>query len=297
MKEILVLSGKGGTGKTTLTASFAHLSKGCVIADCDVDAPDLHLLLRPRIEEREEFQSGVMAAVMEERCTGCGICEGLCRFDAIKVNDVAKVDEFSCEGCGVCAYFCKEQAILLKDRECGYFFRSSTRFGTLCHAELKPGEENSGKLVAHVKEKARKTCQEEGTGLLIVDGPPGIGCPVIASFSGVNYVVIVTEPTGSGLHDLERVISLSRHFKVPSSVVINKWDLNREMSKEIEKRCMELEAEFLGRIDFDENVVRALLEGKAITEFKDCKVSKSVANIWLKIQKKIQGGKSEPRKQ
>ncbi len=287
MKELLILSGKGGTGKTTLTAAFSSLVTNRLLADCDVDAADLHIILRPERTETHDFVSGVKAVVNKDRCTACNTCAELCRYDAVIMNEYAEVDDFSCEGCGVCAHFCPEKAIDLEPNHCGYWFVSSTRHGTLIHAELKPGEENSGKLVSLVKQKARERAEKEGAKLILVDGPPGIGCPVISSFSGADLVVIVTEPTESGLHDLQRVIELSKHFKVPAKVVVNKWDLNREICAQIENFCQDSRIELAGKIPFDKAVVDSLVAGKTLFEFKDCKAAQSVANIWQQIQKNL----------
>ncbi len=287
MKELLVLSGKGGTGKTTITAGFASLATKKVIADCDVDAADLHIILRPEKQVRHDFVSGVKAAIKKELCTGCGTCSELCQYEAITMDDAAEVDDFSCEGCGVCAHFCQEKAIELVPNHCGYWYVSDTRFGTLVHAELKPGEENSGKLVSMVKQKARRRGEDEGANLILLDGPPGIGCPVISSFSGADMVVAVTEPTMSGLHDLERILELSKHFKVKAQVIINKYDLNEDMSSQIERFCKKSGIPLLGTIEFDQSVVDALVAGKTIFEFNHCKAAQSVANIWQQIEKAL----------
>jgi len=287
VKELLILSGKGGTGKTTLTAAFSSLATNRLLTDCDVDAADLHIILRPERTETHNFVSGAKAVVNKDKCTACNTCVELCRYDAISMNEYAEVDDFSCEGCGVCAHFCPEKAIDLEPNHCGYWFVSSTRNGTLVHAELKPGEENSGKLVSLVKQKARERAEKEGAKLILVDGPPGIGCPVISSFSGAALVVIVTEPTRSGLHDLKRVIELSKHFKVPAKVVVNKWDLNSEIYAQIEHFCQDSAIELVGKIPFDKAVVDSQVAGKTLFEFKDCKAAQSVANIWQQIQKNL----------
>ena len=295
MKELLILSGKGGTGKTTITSSFAWLAKNKVLADCDVDAADLHIILSPQESQRHDFISGVKAVVNPSKCTACGTCFELCRYDAIDISDTALVDDFSCEGCGVCAHFCPENAIDLVPNHCGYWFVSDTRFGTLVHAELKPGEENSGKLVSLVKQKARERAEDEGANLLLVDGPPGIGCPVISSFSGADLVIAITEPSKSGLHDLKRVIELSNHFKVPTCVIINKWDLNKSISEEIHEFCTKSKIRLLGTIPFDKRVINALVAEKTVfEEFKDCKAAQSIANIWHQIEKTLEEVKSEP---
>ncbi len=283
----MILSGKGGTGKTTLTAAIACLAKDKLLADCDVDAADMHIILQPEQTERHDFISGVKAAVTPEKCTGCGTCLEICRYDAITLDDKAAVDDFSCEGCGVCSHFCPEDAIELEPNHCGYWYVSHTRLGTLVHAELRPGEENSGKLVSLVKQKARERAEQEGVGLILVDGPPGIGCPVISSFSGTDMAIVVTEPTRSGLHDLQRVMKLSMHFKVPPGVIINKCDLNMDLTAEIEQFCRDAHVQVLGRIPFDEDVVNSLVAGKTLFEFKDCKAAQSVANIWQHIEKNL----------
>ncbi len=296
MKELLILSGKGGTGKTTITSSFAYLAKNKVLVDCDVDAADLHIILSPQKSQKHDFVSGVKAVVDPNKCTACGTCYELCRYDAINISDAtAVVDDFSCEGCGVCAYFCPENAIALEPNHCGYWFVSDTRFGTLIHAELKPGEENSGKLVSLVKQKAKQRAENEGVDLLLVDGPPGIGCPVISSFSGADLVITVTEPTKSGLHDLKRIIELSNHFKVPTYVIVNKWDLNKDMSDKIHEFCIKAKIQLLGIIPFDKEIINALVTGKTVfEEFKDCKAAQSIANIWQQIKKTLEEVKSEP---
>ncbi len=288
MKELLILSGKGGTGKTTLTGALASLCSNKLLADCDVDAADLHIILSPEKGERHDFISGVKAVVITDKCTGCGTCYDICQYDAIIMNETARVDDFSCEGCGVCAHFCPEEAIELEPNHCGYWYVSQTRFGTLVHAELKPGEENSGKLVSLVKQKAREQAEELGNPIILVDGPPGIGCPVISAFSGTDLVVAVTEPTKSGLHDLKRVVELAKHFKVPVGVVINKWDLNPEVTKKTEEFCKDSGLTIFGNIPFDREVINALIAKKTVIEFKDCKAAKSIANIWLQIQKTLQ---------
>jgi len=288
VKELLILSGKGGTGKTTITGALASLCKNKFLADCDVDAADLHIILAPESSEKNDFVSGVKAVINPELCTGCGTCYEICRYEAIELDDVAKVDDFSCEGCGVCAHFCPEKAIELEPNHCGYWYVSKTRFGPMVHAELMPGEENSGKLVSLVKQQARKMADEAKANFILVDGPPGIGCPVISSFSGANMVLAVTEPTKSGLHDLERVVQLATHFKVPIGVVINKWDLNPEMSESIEDFCQTKGLPLFGRIPFDEEVINALIAKKTVIEFKDCKAAQSIANIWQQIEKILQ---------
>ncbi len=289
MKELLVLSGKGGTGKTSIAGSFAVLTENAMLVDCDVDASDLHLLLAPEIKERNDFISGVTAVIDPDGCTGCGTCVELCHYDAISMTqeETALVDPLACEGCAVCAHFCPEDAIDLEPNHCGYWYFSQTDYGPMVHAELKPGEENSGKLVSLVKQKARQRAEELGRDFILVDGPPGIGCPVIASVSGADLILIVTEPTQSGLHDLERVLGLARHFKIRACVCINKWELNREMTKKIEETCHRQQIEVAGRIPFDETVIESLVQGVPVVKYKDCNASKSIANIWGAIEKML----------
>jgi len=241
IEELVVISGKGGTGKTSLTASFAVLAGNAVLADCDVDAADLHLLLAPRVKERHEFRSGNEAAIRMEECAGCGICREDCRFDAIFTKRSANgrpifaVDPLSCEGCGVCVRFCPVGAIDFPERVCGEWMVSETRCGPMVHARLGLAAENSGKLVAVVRREAQRLAEETGSGLIITDGPPGIGCPVISSLTGATRALVVTEPTVSGGHDLERVLVLTGHFSIPAAVCVNKWDINPEMTERIEE--------------------------------------------------------------
>ena len=213
MKELVIISGKGGTGKTTFTASFAALAKQAVFADCDVDAADLHLLLHPEIQRREEFRSGSTAFIDQEKCTHCGRCQELCRFDAI--NDSHTIDPFSCEGCTVCFHFCPANAIDMRENLCGEWFISETQYGQMVHARLAPAEENSGKLVAIVRQQAKRIAEEQQKSLIVIDGPPGIGCPVISSLAGVDMVLVITEPTLSGIHDLQRDSTISQSNSLP----------------------------------------------------------------------------------
>ena len=261
MKELLILSGKGGTGKTSITGALAMLLPQLVLADCDVDAADLHLLLSPQIREEHDFRSGVKAVIDPSLCNACGTCAELCQFQAIHINTKAELRPFSCEGCGVCARFCPEEAITLQEKHCGAWFLSDTEYGPMIHARLGIGEENSGKLVSLVKKRAREEAETRKATWLLVDGPPGIGCPVIASLSGADLVLLVTEPTLSGLHDLKRVTELVRHFKVPIGVCINKWDLHPGYSADITKVCQEQAIPVLGKIPFDKALVDAVVQG------------------------------------
>ena len=295
MKQIVVISGKGGTGKTVITAGFAALAKNKVMADCDVDAADLHLLLTPRIKERHEFKSGVTAFIDKDKCNQCGLCRKLCRFYAIggpasggeAVSGDFIVDPVSCEGCAFCGFACPQKAIEMRGNLAGEWFISDTRFGPMVHAKLGVAEENSGKLVSLVRKKAKEIAQEINADWIIVDGSPGIGCPVIASISGVNCALIVTEPTLSGLHDAARVIDVARHFKVPVKLIINKCDLNIDMTEKIEQYCKEKEVQIIGKLGFDKKIVKAMVEGKTIIEYSDGKTAGRIKEIWTKLQKEI----------
>jgi len=288
LKEIVVISGKGGTGKTSITSSFAALAKNSVFADCDVDAADLHLILSPIVTETNDFISGNLAVIDSQRCVGCGKCKELCRFDAVKkVDGRFAVEESLCEGCGVCVHFCPQKAIDFPERLCGQWFRSGTRHGPMVHAKLGIGAENSGKLVSLVRKEARETAEKRGSDFLIVDGPPGIGCPVIASITGSDAVVVVTEPTISGKHDFERVAKLAQHFGVALFVVVNKWDINKEMTEEIEKVAKAANAEVLGRICYDKKVTEAQISGISVVEAQNSKIAIETINVWVKLTEKL----------
>lgn len=284
MKELVIISGKGGTGKTSMTASFAALATSAVLADCDVDAADLHLVLEPTIERSETFISGRAAVIRAEDCTQCGLCEKLCRFDAI--HDF-RVDEVGCEGCGVCVEFCPVKAIDFPEQTCGEWFISQTRCGKMVHARMKPGAENSGKLVSLVRQEARKIAEQEKKDWLLVDGPPGIGCPVIASMTGADAVLVVSEPTLSGEHDLERVLELARHFKIPAMVCVNKWDINHIMTERVEDRARALGAEPVGRIPYDAAVTQAQIHARALVEFSEGRAAKAVQRMWEHIMEEL----------
>ncbi|MFC2060980.1 ATP-binding protein [Elusimicrobiota bacterium] len=278
MKQVLIISGKGGTGKTTLTAALAGLYKDIIVADCDVDAPDLHLLLKPKIKETTVFQGGKLAVIHKEECTECGQCREVCQFGAVSID--FNIDSMSCEGCRVCEWNCPSNAIKMIQKESGKSYVSEVICGEMVHALLKPGEENSGKLVAQVKKKAKTLAEENNSSLLLIDGPPGIGCPVIASLSGVDLAVVVTEPTKSGIHDMERVIKVAEHFNVPVKVVINKFDLNPENSVLITEYLSEKQIEILGKIPFSKKFTDALKIGKTIVDYDaDCEESKCVIRI------------------
>ena len=282
MREIVVLSGKGGTGKTSITAAFASLANMPVVVDCDVDAADLHLVLQPEVREDHEFIGGKVARVDADACTQCGKCAEVCRFGAILVDNSGcyRVDQTACEGCGVCSVFCPSGAIVMDDSLDGHWFISRTRVGPMVHARLRAGGENSGKLVALIRKEARDIAESTGAGLILTDGPPGIGCPVIASLSGASRVVIVTEPTVSGIHDMERVIGLTEHFKVPASVIINKSDINTDKADQIDRFAAMRGFPVLGRIPYDPVVTAAQLVGKTIIEYSDGLVSCKLREIW-----------------
>jgi MinD superfamily P-loop ATPase len=282
MREIVVLSGKGGTGKTSLVGSLAALAKSKVLADCDVDAADLHLLLKPKVKQEKEFWSGQVACIDEEKCTQCGLCPELCRFDAIKDY---KVDPIACEGCGFCSHICPEDAITMKENMSGHWFISDTKYGPLVHARLGIAQENSGKLVAQVRQQARRIAQEQKLEYIISDGPPGIGCPVISSLSGASLALMVAEPTLSGIHDLERVLGVSGHFGVPSMVAINKYDLNEENTRRIEEYCKDQGIKLAARIPFDNAVTEAIVRGLPVVEYTKGKVSREIEGLWDSISR------------
>jgi len=282
LKQIAVVSGKGGTGKTTITASFAVLAHEIVIADCDVDAPDLHLLLHPQIIETQEFKGSKLAVIDETKCIECGLCRESCKFDAI--NKDFQVDPFLCEGCGVCVVVCPEEAISLKERISGYAFISNTKYGTMSHARLNPGEANSGKLVTLVRHNARQIAEKEDHDLILIDGPPGIGCPVIASVSGVDVGLAVAEPTMSGIHDLKRALQLLNHFRVTPFVCINMHDINANNTERIVKSCEKNEVEVAGKIPFDPIVTEAMVAGETVVEYSpDCRVSREIKTVWKRV--------------
>ncbi len=287
MKELVIISGKGGTGKTSLIAGFASLAKNKVLCDADVDAADLHLITAPRILETHEFEAGHMPIINQDKCTRCGLCRELCRWNAISMDFI--VDSIECEGCGVCYYFCPEDAISFPANICGEWFISDTRFGPMAHARLGIAEENSGKLVSLIRQQGAKLAEEKDFDLLITDGPPGVGCPVIASIGGATAVLIVAEPTVSGRHDMERVVELAEFFKIPALVCINKFDLNPEAGVAIEDFSRDRNVTVMGHIPFDPSFTKAMVQGKSIIEF-DIKSegSEAVKVIWDKVTKHLQ---------
>jgi MinD superfamily P-loop ATPase len=286
MREIVILSGKGGAGKTSLTAAFAALAKGKILCDLDVDAPDLHILLDPQHTVSEDFVSGHLAQIDSVACDGCGICHEVCRFDAVEqtADGAWRINPHRCEGCKTCVVMCPKRAIAFPDRTCGFHAVSETRFGPLVHARLDPGAENSGRLVTLLKNKARELAKKYGLDLILCDGAPGIACPVISSLSGATLAVLVTEPTPSGTHDLMRVAGLCDQFHLPAAVIINKADLNHEQSTRIESFCAEHGYALLGRLPHHPDVTRAMVAKKTLPEYGG-PLAGIVADLWEAIDK------------
>ena len=282
MKQLTVISGKGGTGKTSITAAFASLADDAVFADCDVDAADLHLILKPQIKKTIGFHGLKLACIDKDQCIDCKKCYDSCRFGAID-EEINLIKE-SCEGCGVCEYVCPVDAITMVDRDSGFAYISETRFGPMAHAVLKTAEEASGKLVAVVRENAKRLAEEKKKDMVIIDGPPGIGCPVIASLTGVDLVLIVTEPTLSAIHDLERILGVANHFGIPSVVCINKCDINLNNTEKIEQYCKRKDIEVVGKLPYDAVVTEAMIHEKSVIEFSDGKLSNNIIHMWDKIR-------------
>lgn len=282
IKQLAIVSGKGGTGKTTIAAAFAALAKNKVMVDCDVDAADLHLLLRPSILTQERYFGGRSPHVDLEKCTQCGLCTRICRFDAI---DNGIVDEVSCEGCGFCVHVCPEKAIVMREAYSGDWFVSETSYGPFVHGRLGIGQENSGKLVTIIQKKAMEVAGERNLGLILIDGPPGIGCPVSASITGVDLVLAITEPNLSGLHDLERILKLSGHFKIPSLVCINKFDVNPENTKLIRLSCENHRSRIVGKIPYEPKVVEALVHGTSVLEYPCGETQVIVRSMWEEVER------------
>lgn len=295
MKQLVILSGKGGTGKTSLAAAFAHLAYDgpspvqAVLADADVDAANLGLVLRPTRLEAHDFTGGSAAVIDLTRCQGCGICEQVCRFDAIQpVPGGYQVDLIACDGCAACVYQCPEEAIQMESQTAGRWYRSESRFGPLFHADLYPAQENSGKLVTLVKQNARLLALDTNSQAVIVDGPPGIGCPVIAAAAGADLAVVVTEPTLAGVHDLKRILQTTMHFRIPALVVINKADIYPQGTAEIGTICAELGIEVLGEIPFDPTVTEAMLNGQPVTAYQPAApASQALAVIWQSVAARL----------
>ncbi|MEW6217097.1 MAG: ATP-binding protein [Candidatus Bipolaricaulota bacterium] len=281
MIEVVVISGKGGTGKTTVVASLAALARNAVLADCDVDAPDLHLLLKPEVLENIPYAGSEKAEIDPRRCTGCGACVPACRFDAVeKTSNGFRSDPLSCEGCGACAFVCPAGAIQLKRHLSGWIHVSRSRYGPFVYGELRPGEEASGKLVTQVKMRAREIGRRESADLLLVDGAPGIGCPVIASLSGAHVALVVTEPSRSALHDLERVVAVARQFRAQPFLAINKADLAPDLTRTIESHAHHEGIPLLARIPYDEGVVEAMANGAPIVTYGDGPAVEALKLLW-----------------
>jgi MinD superfamily P-loop ATPase len=281
IKQMAIVSGKGGTGKTTIAAAFASLAKNKVMVDCDVDAADLHLLLHPRVLKQEKYYGGRSPRVDLDKCTQCGLCTEVCRFNAIE-NGV--VDYVSCEGCGFCSHICPEDAITMEEAFSGDWFVSDTPYGPFVHARLGIGEENSGKLVTVVRKQAMEITNEKHLGFILIDGPPGIGCPVTASLTGVNLILAITEPTLSGIHDLERILKLAEHFKIPSAVCINKFDINLENTDRIVAYCEKNGSRIIGKIPYEPKVVEALVNGKTVMEYPCNEIQEIVQRMWEEVE-------------
>ncbi|MCF7927645.1 MAG: ATP-binding protein [Spirochaetales bacterium] len=286
MKQVGIISGKGGTGKTVLTASLATLAENAVFADCDVDASDLHLLLQPKVTTAEDFAGGEEAVIDPVLCTGCRECLDVCRFDALSMNEesVAIVDSYACEGCRTCSLVCPENAVSMQRKTAGQWFRSESSYGPMLHARLIPGEDNSGKLVTKVKNEAKSLAVEKNKDWILVDGPPGIGCPVLSALAELDYVIVITEPTPSGYHDLNRVAEVIKQFRIRAGVVINKHDLNPETASEIEALAGKLGFDMAGKIPFSRNVGEAIRQGVPYIKYAEDEVSRAILSVWETIQ-------------
>ena len=289
MNEICVLSGKGGTGKTSISAAFATLSGPVAVADCDVDAANLHLILQPENKREEKFVAGHKAVINYDKCTACGLCIDYCRFGAIAFcADKVVITETSCDGCKLCSRICPVEAIEMVPADKSRWYSGTFRNGLMVHARLAPGEENSGKLVNVVREQVRKVAEEKKLETIIIDGPPGTGCPVISSVTGADQVVVVTEPTRSGFHDMKRILELIANFRIQPYVVINKYDLNEEISQQVAGWCAEMNIPLIGKVPFDKQVVEAMLHCKSIVEWAPgSEVSKEIKQIWNSVKKNI----------
>jgi MinD superfamily P-loop ATPase len=291
LEQLVILSGKGGTGKTSLAAAFAHLASShspglkAVLADADVDAANLELMLSPQRLEAHEFLGGSIAIIEQARCNACGNCEQVCRFDAIQADHGSySVDPIACDGCAACAYQCPEEAISMQPQIVGQWYRSKTRYGTLFHADLYPAQENSGKLVTMVKQNARLLALDEQYPLIIVDGPPGISCPVISALAGADAVLVVAEPTSAGIHDMQRVLELARHFRLNGMVCINKEDLYPEGSSQIKHYCNQHQVKVVGTIPYDEAVNQAIIAGEPVTQFQpSAPASRAIRQTWMEV--------------
>lgn len=290
MKQLTVISGKGGTGKTTFTAAFASLAKNAVIADCDVDAADMHLILKPKIMKKEDYSGLEVARIDPELCTGCGKCREFCKYGA--VNENFEVDSYGCEGCAVCTIVCPSGVISMEKKVSGQVFSSETRFGPMAHARLGIGEETSGKLVSAVRSNAKKLAEQYHKDLIIIDGPPGTGCSAIAAITGTTLVLVVSEPTVSGIYDLKRVIELIAHFMIPTVVCINKYDINEKNTYLIESFCAELGIPVIGRLPYNDIITKAMLQEQTLIEYtknsqclNESEFADQVCQIWARVEK------------
>lgn len=291
MKEITILSGKGGTGKTSITAAIASVAENAIFCDNDVDAADLHLILQPKIKEKHTFFSAWIASIDEDKCNNCGVCKTICRFDAIhyKTNGDLEINPFQCEGCRLCERICPVQAISSERSSNNFWYVSDTRMGALVHAKMGPGEENSGKLVTQVRKRAKEIALETNAQFVINDGPPGIGCAAISSITGTNAILLVIEPTISGLHDVKRLVELINLFKIPVFALINKYDISLKITEEIERYLINQDIPLLAKMPFDKKMVEAMIAGKSIVEFSpDSNLSEQIKNIWKTIKQCIQ---------
>lgn len=287
MKELTIISGKGGTGKTSIVASFASIAKNKILVDADVDAADLHLVLPPEIKKEEDFKGGHIACINPDICTNCGDCIERCQFNAI--SDDFVVDQIACEGCGVCVHFCPVGAIDFPQRTCGKWFISDTKSGPMVHARLGIAEENSGLLVSMLRREAKEIAEQNGLETIIVDGPPGIGCPVIASVTGTSAVLIITEPTLSGMHDMKRVGELTAFLNVPSMVCINKYDINPEISDQIKKYAVENKIKYIGSVPYDSDVTAAMVAQKSLVDFSEGEGSQAIRKVWKEVESFVEG--------
>jgi MinD superfamily P-loop ATPase len=283
MKKITVISGKGGTGKTVITASFASLAPGSIAVDCDVDAADLHLILEPRIREKHVFKSGSTACIEEEKCTCCGMCRELCRFHAI--GEDFTVDPVYCEGCGLCSRICPAEAVEMRENITGEWYLSDTFFGPLFHARLGIAQENSGKLVTTIKSAASEMGNGGAYDFMIVDGPPGIGCPVYASLTGSDRALVVAEPTLSGLHDMQRVLDVVDHFGIEAFVTVNKYDLHRENTEEILSICQKRGIQSAGLIPFSQEINESIVNRVPAVDYCSSEIADSIRAVWLAVSR------------
>ncbi len=290
LKQLAIVSGKGGTGKTTLSASFSFLAGPHVMADCDVDAPNLHIILNPEIKESKKYVGSKKAVLDQSKCVKCGICQQVCRFDAIGFDGERYfIKEYACEGCNACVLKCPTKALKLEEALSGEYYSSQTKNGPMAHALLNPGEETTGGLIAEVRKEAVRLSHQEDIHLIIIDGAPGIGCPATSSITSTSYVIIVAEPTKSGLHDLKRIVDTVEHFRIPMGIVVNKYDVNEKETEEIEKYCEERNLEILGKVPYDVSVKTATENAKPVVAY-DCLAAKEIKEIWKKVEEKILKG-------